>query len=425
MLRNKSSTLPSAFLPWSWFIQTHIAERKRSSFVCNNPTSFARGMPGHSTSADQTVEIHEPTQSCSRITRSKPFRSPSESILLSSPNSSFENRIMKMSGMSTLVFTTVVATAASAMRYDGPGRQYVDSRDECAPLPALCTGPVMLQGSEMTLTYVCPKTSEVPSTVHVTVTATTTVTIPGDIPAESTAPVEPSHPAHPGPFSEEPTTTTTTTIHTTSTNYKTVTLTHKKSTSVPDISSAVTSANTATLTVTEDPTWLITATSLFEIPTPNPPSSTANSSFSSSSVSSQSFGFTLLPIPTNSRPFSTSSVWVPSVRPPVITIISSSGFSIPSSENATSSSKSRHSHSHSAVFSWPTGHSSDLYTKHENPTPTYPTYHFPTLRQIREVNATASMSASAKPSDKTGGAGQMDVSVAALLVAVMAAVYFV
>jgi hypothetical protein len=54
--------------------------------------------------------------------------------------------------------------------------QAMAPRDDCAQLPALRTGPVMMQGMATTLTYLCPKPSEAPTTVHITVTKTTTVT---------------------------------------------------------------------------------------------------------------------------------------------------------------------------------------------------------------------------------------------------------
>jgi hypothetical protein len=81
-------------------------------------------------------------------------------------------------------------------------------RDNCPEPRELCTGPVMLHGTGMTLTYLCPQTSDAVSTVHVTVTATTIVTL-------APAPAEP---------------TTTTTIQSTATQYKTLTVTRKKDT---------------------------------------------------------------------------------------------------------------------------------------------------------------------------------------------------
>lgn len=68
------------------------------------------------------------------------------------------------------------------MQYGGPIDQgwvpALVARDDCPALPALCTGAATIQGTGMTLTYICPQTSttEVATTVHVTVTATTTVT---------------------------------------------------------------------------------------------------------------------------------------------------------------------------------------------------------------------------------------------------------
>ncbi|KAH7400739.1 hypothetical protein DE146DRAFT_631825 [Phaeosphaeria sp. MPI-PUGE-AT-0046c] len=327
-------------------------------------------------------------------------------------SSSLETSIIKMNGMLTLVFTAVVAAAAGEIVQSDAGAQHSDA---CIPLSDLCTGPVVLQGIETQLTYVCPKTSELPtpSTVHVTITATTTVTIPGEISAESTAPVHPTHPAQPGPVPEEPTTTTT--IHTTSTKLKTVTVTRKGSTSVTESSNIPVSAGATTLTETADPTWLITATSMFEIPTPNLPSFTFIPSTSSSAGSNHTYSFTLLPIPTLPRPSST--FWVPSVRPPIITSIPSSGFSIPSSANATSSRTTVDGFCSTCTLG--TDGPSARVSGVAKPTLTY---HFPTLHQIRDVNATTSAFTSAKPSE-TGGAGQMGVSFPALLCGVIAAAY--
>jgi hypothetical protein len=53
-------------------------------------------------------------------------------------------------------------------------------RENCPETRELCTGPVMLHGTGMTLTYLCPQTSDAVSTVHVTVTATTIVTLAPD-----------------------------------------------------------------------------------------------------------------------------------------------------------------------------------------------------------------------------------------------------
>jgi hypothetical protein len=53
-------------------------------------------------------------------------------------------------------------------------------RDTCPEASLFCTGPVLLQGTATTLTYVCPKTAEAGSTIHHTVTVTTTVPVPSD-----------------------------------------------------------------------------------------------------------------------------------------------------------------------------------------------------------------------------------------------------
>jgi hypothetical protein len=48
----------------------------------------------------------------------------------------------------------------------------------CTEFPKLCTGLAMMYGYATTLTYLCPETTQKPSTVHVTVTKTITVTPP-------------------------------------------------------------------------------------------------------------------------------------------------------------------------------------------------------------------------------------------------------
>ncbi|KAH8732395.1 hypothetical protein GQ44DRAFT_821675 [Phaeosphaeriaceae sp. PMI808] len=136
----------------------------------------------------------------------------------------------------------IVSTAAEAVHFGAPVNPFwaptLSPRDSCAELPPLCTGQVMMYGSATTLTYLCPETAA-PSTVHVTVTTITTVTaLPGD--DIKNPPIAPS-PAEP---------MTTTTLRSTSTQYKTIIVTHKKQ------PMSETTAPTLTITITSSVTSL-------------------------------------------------------------------------------------------------------------------------------------------------------------------------
>ncbi|KAH7088468.1 hypothetical protein FB567DRAFT_339444 [Paraphoma chrysanthemicola] len=162
-----------------------------------------------------------------------------------------------------LTFASLAAAAvAEAAQYGvpiDPGYgAAMAPRDACTQLPELCTGAVMMQGLATTLTYLCPKTTEGPSTVHVTVTQTTTVTA---VPGQSSGPEVPPKDA---PTSNEPTTTTT--IHSTQIMTKTITVSRKKDSS----SSAPTPGPTSFTSVPNATTSQPVETK----PLPNPDTST-------------------------------------------------------------------------------------------------------------------------------------------------------
>ncbi|KAJ4355219.1 hypothetical protein N0V95_003114 [Ascochyta clinopodiicola] len=100
----------------------------------------------------------------------------------------------------------------------------------CAVLPKLCTGSVMLNDHATVLTYLCPEATPTRerSTVHVTITKTVTVK-----PHEAETTEGPtSTVAAPVPALTEELQTTTT-IHSTTTQYKTITLVGNKHTPTP------------------------------------------------------------------------------------------------------------------------------------------------------------------------------------------------
>ncbi|XPS96701.1 hypothetical protein M3J09_005960 [Ascochyta lentis] len=203
-----------------------------------------------------------------------------------------------MNTVRSFVLAAVTAGAATkAMNNGTPQGEVIEAlpmvaRDGvCAELPKLCTGSVMLYGHATTLTYLCPEatTTHVPSTVHITITKTITVTPPE---AETTegptdTPVVAPVPA----LTEEPDTTTT--IHSTLTEYKTITLVGNKNeptiiSAVPAPAVPITGYLSATIPTellsltlpakTEEPAYTVqtstpavTSTSGYDFPTMLPP----------------------------------------------------------------------------------------------------------------------------------------------------------
>ncbi|KAF3034838.1 hypothetical protein E8E11_001751 [Didymella keratinophila] len=161
----------------------------------------------------------------------------------------------------------------------------------CAELPKLCTAPLMMHGYPTIVTYLCPETitSREKSTVHVTITKTTTVA-PSSNTAATNFPTIPV-PAPSTSCTEDPDITTT--IHSTKTEYTTITLVYGTSSDAPTapIAASITgylsvtipaelssAAPTATETET-DPVYTIqtstdpavTSTSGYAFPTMSPP----------------------------------------------------------------------------------------------------------------------------------------------------------
>ncbi|KAH5121499.1 hypothetical protein HBH71_057780 [Parastagonospora nodorum] len=205
-----------------------------------------------------------------------------------------------MNNMRTLTFAAVAAAAASeAIQYGAPIDQVwapaMAARDDCAALPALCTGPAMVSGTATTLTYVCPKTVEAATTLVVTVTTTVTeapassapIAAPGpvtavsasSVPAPVPAPTTPGGPDQPVSTSEEATTTTT--VHSTTKLTKTIIVSHKTSSSslisaVPittdpattDAESSLSWSTSAIPTTTDSATTPVGSVSSTDLPVP-------------------------------------------------------------------------------------------------------------------------------------------------------------
>ncbi|KAF1921145.1 hypothetical protein BDU57DRAFT_38602 [Ampelomyces quisqualis] len=337
-----------------------------------------------------------------------------------------------MKSMRILTFATAAAVvAAEAVQYYDAFKQAhapaLAARDDCTKLPALCTGAVTVSGTGMTLTYLCPATSQVPvSTVHVTVTATTTVTsLPessvfvdnplgsaiGPTELADVPPTGTPHPPAPPHMSTE--VTSTTTIHSTLTTSKTVTVTRKTSSPSADVPSPTAPAPTPVVPSSMPPFTLVTpsashnASSATITLAPVPASSTTRCQHWEACwepcISGACPPLNKGPTSINASYWATASITKPSEWPSTLLNASSTGTAPLSNRPVHTSIATRD------------------YVKlpiPRNATATHG-YAFPTPHVLRDVES----SESAKPR-KTGGVGSTSVNVAALIGGVIAAVYF-
>ncbi|KAL5114427.1 hypothetical protein ACEQ8H_007682 [Pleosporales sp. CAS-2024a] len=294
------------------------------------------------------------------------------------------------------------AVTGEVMQYGAPIDQALASavaaRDECSALPAMCTGPAMISGMDVTLTYICLQTSSMErmTTVHVTVTATKTITEGAE---GSTTPVldpilSPAPPADTPHGPDAPRTssagdvTTTTTIHSTTKLTKTLTVTNKTApASLPPAPSTTLADSPMSI---EPPMFATTTGMVITVPAPDP-------SFHSKPHGTGPSASWRLPVPVFSKHVPHP---IPSEMPAISLVTLSSNMTL---IGAPSGSVMVNSHG---------------FTSHNSTS--MRGYQFPTLQDRGPATTTTTTNSGAKASP-TGGTGKEGVFVAGMVFGLAAA----